>query len=137
VAYAWNGFFPVPPAKQIMPEPTYLIEAELSPHLSPPERRCAERYFCSRLPVIRLLTRPALQSLSAVVENISVGGVRLLVDLPVPPGTIIALGLLCTRPSLIQSARVVHATPAGEGKWAIGCKLSTPLSKSELACLVE
>jgi hypothetical protein len=75
--------------------------------------------------------------MNAEVVEVSSRGIRLLIDRPLPAGTILGLGLQSTHPSLIQSARVVHAFPAGEEKWVIGCKLSAPLSQSELAFLLQ
>jgi hypothetical protein len=120
-----------------MAQGTPSVPIELAPLLPRLERRGAERYRCGRRPVVRILTRPALQTLKAVVEEVSTAGIRLLITCPLPPGTLLGLGLQSTRPSLIQSARVVHAAPAGEGNWVIGCKLTAPLSPSELAFLLE
>jgi hypothetical protein len=120
-----------------MAEPAYLVQAELSPALSRAERRMAERHFCRRRPEVRLLTRPGLQVLNARVENVSSNGLRLLVGGPLEPGTILGLQLRNDRPSLIQSARVVYAKQHSEGEWAVGCKLSVPLSAGELKSLVD
>jgi hypothetical protein len=101
------------------------------------ERRLAERYLCPRRPRARMLTRPDLDQLTAVIENISAHGVRLITDRPLSRGTILALGLLDTRPSFIQSARVVYSLPLAEGKWAVGCRFSPPVQENDMASLRE
>jgi hypothetical protein len=120
-----------------MPEPTLLVQAEFSENLSERERRMAERYLLSHKPPACLLTRPHLEYLNAIVDNVSAGGIRLLVDRSLEPGTVMALRLKTGRSSVLQSARVVYAQPRAEGDWTIGCKLSMPLSACELESLLE
>jgi hypothetical protein len=120
-----------------MPEPTLLVQAEFSDTLPEPERRIAERYLLGQKPPACLLTRPHLEYLNAVVENVSVSGIRLLVNRALEPGTVMALRLVTGRSSVLQSARVVYAQPRAEGDWAIGCKLSVPLSGGQLESLQE
>jgi hypothetical protein len=120
-----------------MPEPTLVVQAEFSEKLSQPERRLVERYFLGHRPPTCLVTRPNLEFLNAVLENISENGIRLLVDRPLEPGTVMALRLQSGPSSIIQSARVVYARPRTAEEWAIGCKLAVPLSGSELESLAE
>jgi PilZ domain len=120
-----------------MPKPTLLVQAEFSEGLSEAERRLAERYFLDRKPPTCLLTRPNLEYLNALLENVSVNGIQLLVDRPLEPGTVLALRLTSGRFSVIESAHVIYARPRPEGEWVIGCKLAAPLSGSELESLLE
>jgi PilZ domain len=69
---------------------------------------------------------------SARVQDISQGGVRLLVNQRFEPGTLLRILL-----NKAVEARLVHATPAGENKWALGCEFSLILSKEEIQNLLK
>jgi hypothetical protein len=68
------------------------------------------------------------------VQDISRGGLGLIVDRRFEPGTLITVDLPlvpeCPRPLL---ARVVHATAHPEGGWLVGCALFDLLPEEELA----
>ena len=66
------------------------------------------------------------------VRDISRGGVRLLVNQRFEPGT--SLRILLNKS---VEARLVHATPAGENKWALGCEFSLTLSEQEIQNLLK
>jgi len=69
---------------------------------------------------------------SARVQDISRGGVRLLVNQRFEPGT--SLRILLNKS---VEARLVHATPAGENKWALGCEFYLTLSEQEIQNLLK
>jgi PilZ domain len=69
---------------------------------------------------------------SARVQDISQGGVRLLVNQRFEPGTLLRILL-----NKAIEARLVHATPMGENKWALGCEFSLILSKEEIQNLLK
>jgi hypothetical protein len=69
---------------------------------------------------------------SARVQDISQGGVRLLVNQRFEPGTLLRILL-----NKAIEARLVHATPAGENKWTLGCEFSLILSKEEIQNLLK
>jgi hypothetical protein len=102
-----------------------------------PERRTSDRRPCPRRPLIRLLARPNFECLRAGAVNVSAEGIGLVFDRRLEPGTVLAFLLQHSRPGMsrILSARVVHATPRPDGTWLIGCRLSGPLSDSELRSL--
>jgi len=64
---------------------------------------------------------------SARVQDISQGGIRLLVNQRFEPGTVLRILL-----SKSIEARLVYVTPAGENKWALGCEFSPILSEQEV-----
>jgi len=69
---------------------------------------------------------------SARVQDISQGGVRLLVNQRFEPGTL--LRILLNR---AVEARLVHATPTSENKWALGCEFATILNQEEIQNLIN
>jgi hypothetical protein len=115
--------------------PVLLVRGELPASLPDAERRLAERFLCRRRPRARMLTRPDLDQLTAVIDNISAYGVRLISDRSLSRGTVLALGLLDTRPSFIQSARVVYSIRLADGKWAVGCRFFPPVQESDIESL--
>jgi hypothetical protein len=69
---------------------------------------------------------------SARVQDISQGGVRLLVNQRFEPGTFLRILL-----NKAIEARLVHATPAGDNKWALGCEFTMTLSEQEIQHLLK
>jgi hypothetical protein len=68
----------------------------------------------------------------ARIKDVSRGGVRLESDRPLQPGSL--LKIIINNP---VKARLVHATPLGNGKWALGCALTMELGQSDLLELLE
>jgi PilZ domain len=64
---------------------------------------------------------------SARIQDISCGGVRLVVNQPLEPGTL--LQILINKE---VEARLVHATPTPDNKWALGCEFTLVLSEDEI-----
>jgi hypothetical protein len=69
---------------------------------------------------------------SARVQDISRGGVRLLVNQRFEPGTLLRILL-----NKAVEARLVHATPTPDNKWALGCEFSATLSEQEVQILLQ
>ncbi len=69
---------------------------------------------------------------SARVQDISQGGVRLLVNQRFEPGTLLRILL-----NKAVEARLVHATPTGDNKWALGCEFKLVLSEEEIKNLLK
>jgi hypothetical protein len=69
---------------------------------------------------------------SARVQDISQGGVRLLVNQRFEPGTLLRILLV----KAIE-ARLVHATPTPDNKWALGCEFTAVLSEQEVQDLLQ
>ena len=74
------------------------------------ETRAHRRYLCRENSVVYLAVRPSFQSFLALARDVSEGGLGLLLDRPLAPGTILALQLRGGRPgtSVTRMARVVH-----------------------------
>jgi hypothetical protein len=69
---------------------------------------------------------------SARVQDISRGGVRLLVNQRFEPGTLVRILL-----NKAVEARLVHATPTPDHKWALGCEFTAVLSEQEVQNLLQ
>jgi hypothetical protein len=68
----------------------------------------------------------------ASVQNLSHRGVGLLLSCRFPPGATLAIGLPreCGWGGQAVVGRVVHATPAPQGNWWLGCALeATPAAR--------
>jgi hypothetical protein len=74
----------------------------------------------------------------ATVQDISAGGIRVLLDRRFESGTILAieLGATADGPSRSLEARVVHVKQTAGKKWMVGCAFTTPLNEGELQALV-
>jgi len=95
------------------------------------------RYRCRDNSIVYLAVRPSFRSFPALVRDVSAGGVGLLVDRPLEPGTAIALSLCGGRPgtSVIRMAYVVHLRrhhPVKNAPWV----KKRPLLRSLLGLLV-
>jgi hypothetical protein len=64
---------------------------------------------------------------SARIQDISQGGVRLLVNQRFEPGTLLRIIL-----NKAIEARLVHASPTPDNKWALGCEFTAILSEQEV-----
>jgi hypothetical protein len=102
------------------------------------ERRLEVRYRCSKPRVCRVIVRPSFRNVPALLHDVSSSGVGLILVDRLEPGSILALQLPRVREgmSCVQSARVVHIHPDGQGAWLHGCALSRPLSNEEIAVLI-
>jgi hypothetical protein len=100
------------------------------------DRRAWERYSSYRETTIYCEGDKPI-SLTAKIEDVSRGGIRLLVDLPVDAGTMIRVDLPPTNcnPHTAVLACVVHAKPVGGGVYSLGCSFSTELSDGDLGAL--
>ncbi len=74
------------------------------------------------------------QQHTGIVRDISQGGVKLEVDHPCTEGEMLTVGLTGTNghSPLSVLACVVHCSPAGEGRWSLGCSFAQQLSDADL-----
>ncbi len=121
-----------------------MVEHEMAPNNGETttvevERRSLERLASGRKSLIRLLARPSFQTLTAVLQDVTPGGLGLILGSKLEPGTILALQIQGRRQgtSSIVSARVMHATPRPDGNWHIGCKFSARLKDEDEQALLE
>src|SRR5690348_14568002 len=89
------------------------------------ERRRSPRRPCIHEAPLRPLGAEAGPPRWASVQNVSDRGVGLLLSCGFPPGTALALRLPpeCGWGGREVVGRVVHATPAPQGNWWLGCTL--------------
>jgi hypothetical protein len=101
------------------------------------ERRASVRHVCAQEALSRPLELPDAISWGAKVQDISRGGLGLLLCYPFKAGTFLAVDLRGgdggSRTVLL---RVVHAADQADGTWLVGGELAAPLSDAELAALL-
>ena len=64
---------------------------------------------------------------SAIIRDMSCGGVRLVSTVPVQSGTMIRMRL-----KSIREARVIHASRDSTGHWSMGCAFSGEITSADL-----
>src|SRR5438876_11872335 len=69
---------------------------------------------------------------SAVVRDMSCGGVRLASIVPVESGTTIRMRL-----KSLREARVVHLSREATGHWSMGCAFSEEITSADLQHLID
>jgi hypothetical protein len=113
---------------------TYQPSAPAEPAAT--ERRGHVRYRDRTVPApaVRYLVRPSFQNAWALLEEVSAGGVSLLLGHEVVPGATLLFHLTGPRPGEAHNrlARVVHARAVGDGYWVVGCAFTRPLTGQEL-----
>jgi PilZ domain len=75
---------------------------------------------------------------SAIISDISLGGVRLILSRRFEKNTGLAIELPGTeeRDSTVVFVKVVHVRAQGNGTWALGCKFLSELSEDQLQSLL-
>jgi hypothetical protein len=117
-----------------MSKPPVLRALNTSPRLGQAERRASVRRACSLEALSRPLELPDTISWGATVQDVSAGGVGLLICYPFKPGTFLAVDLRIGHAHLrTLLVRVVHVSDLTDGTWSIGCEFAAPLSPGELA----
>ncbi len=112
----------------------------VGPAAAPPpamlDRRASVRHVCDHEALSRPLELPDAISWGAKIQDISRGGLRLLLCFPFKPGAFLAvdvhLGQAGSRTLLV---RVVRAADQADGTWLVGCEFAAPLSEQELTAL--
>ena len=106
----------------------------------PPGRECRvyERQACA-LPTA---CRPAAAfnnkeaTWSAVIRDISAGGIRLVLRRRFEPGTGLAIELPGNDETYTVLAKVIHVRATDDGSWALGCRFISELGDSEVERLL-
>jgi hypothetical protein len=103
-----------------------------------PERRREPRRPCPAQPLLRYVVRPGLEARWGHALDVSAHGIGFLAAEPLRPGDVLAIQLRGGTPgaSRVRVARVARCTPAGAGRWHVGCEVSPPFSPAEIASLV-
>jgi hypothetical protein len=114
-----SGVWHVPVAPQPKPIQTSAVE-----------RRAFIRCFCQT-------TARVDDFMSAKVEDVSRGGLKLVVPRRFESGTLLRVEVAVGEDiPLTLLARVVHVTARPESGWAVGCALAKELSENEVQALL-
>ncbi len=89
------------------------------------ERRAWPRSHPRRTTLGRIVATQPSQSLAALVQDFSAGGLGLVANARLEPRSLLWLELAGTSP---LGARVAHATRQDDGTWLVGCELIEPLA---------
>lgn len=106
--------------------------------------RLSERRTQARLPFVdpgslSVLTALGQDLWRAPVRNISIGGIGMVLDRRVDPGTLLAIELLNQAQQFwhLKLLRVIHATPQDGKNWLIGSAFLKGFSDGEFQALFE
>jgi hypothetical protein len=104
---------------------------------SPAERRAFVRYPCSLESNCHPLSASG-QEWAGQVENVSRGGVALVLNRRFELKTLLAIELLRPNgePARRVFARVVHVHRRADGNWMLGCAFANELSEEDLKALL-
>src|SRR5262245_1888909 len=102
------------------------------------ERRAADRHLCRLLATARRPGAPGDPGWTAVIRDLSVGGMGLVLDAPVEKRTILALTVAGEVKGVRQPlvVRVVHTRGLAGTWWLAGCSQARRLSGDELEALL-
>ena len=100
-------------------------------------RRATVRYRCTPPSPGRAFLANSSKSATAVVVDLSLGGIGLVVDCDLEPGTLvrIEMGNKGKETLIDLVAYVANATRLENGKWRYGCEWARPLAPEELQAL--
>jgi hypothetical protein len=120
-----------------MPTPASSAEAAVTSSQEEVERRRFVRYALAAPPLIRCLVQPGFRFDHGLLKDISVSGFCLILKhaLPVDARLIVQLPGRRRGISLSRAARVLRVESDGEGRWLVGCELSSLLSDEEITAL--
>jgi hypothetical protein len=121
--------------------PEVLVSHTLSGKEAPssPDQRVATRFPCSQVAFCWKQKPRDYIFWAARAQNISTGGIRLVVGHQFNPGTILSMELMCAdqRATWELPARVIYVAPGGAGDWSvIGCQFVNRLSETELVAML-
>ena len=76
---------------------------------------------------------------SGLIENISRGGVRLLMHRRFEPGSLLKIDvpLPLDPPTAYLMTRVIYATLQPNGSWALGCAFTEELDEDQLSIMLK
>lgn len=98
------------------------------------ERRGWARRACQLTPDCYPLALPAVERWRGQLEDVSASGVRVVLDRPLEPGSLLVLELPgpADSPPRRFVARVLRAVPEADGRWSLGCAFARHLSPDRL-----
>lgn len=95
------------------------------------DRRRFPRYECDVEVTCRPTGLAAGEPVWGCVRDVSLGGARLVVGLPLARGLFLGVDLKGAGGSVL--ARVLHRRVARDGEWSLGCAFVSPLAEEDLA----
>lgn len=96
------------------------------------EKRDSARYPCDQEAVTQLMDASGAMAWGATVDNISVGGIGLVLCFPFKPGSHLAVTLQSSQVRRTFLVRVVHALDQSDGTWLLGCEFVQQLPAEEI-----
>jgi c-di-GMP-binding flagellar brake protein YcgR len=96
------------------------------------EQRASVRQSCSLEAISCPLDAPESLCWGATVQNISAGGIGLLLCYPFKLGTYLAISLQAPDNRRTLLGRVVHVEDLSDGKWFLGCEFVEQLHVSQV-----
>jgi hypothetical protein len=106
----------------------------ISEFFEEPDRRAHERFVPPKDFGCWLTDLESGQRWEAKIQDVSAGGVSLIVDREFAAETLLSIEIFTPTGTCLCTLRlsVVHIRPRAEGAWLIGCALATKLGKNEL-----
>lgn len=99
------------------------------------DRRVWVRYPAELMTTFRPATHDDHARLSALVRDVSQGGINLLSDKRLEPGQLLSIELPRSGTETHQVLACIVRVEKSEGKWSLGCVFSSELSDDELQSL--
>ena len=117
----------------------FATHQESAPESRARERRAWVRYPSHAKSPLHVLECDTELGWWARVEDVSQGGMAILLPRRVSPGTVLVIDrpALDGHPARALSMRVVRALANEGGRWNIGCQFSQPLTDEELDALQQ
>jgi hypothetical protein len=123
-----------------MPEPSSTDQPNPAVVPAGRERRAWVRYPSRSAGSLQLLESETELGWWALIQDVSQGGMALVLPRRVAPGTVLLIDEPPVRAEMQGRAlpmRVVHAAPHPGGRWIIGCQFSEPISEQALLALIQ
>jgi hypothetical protein len=121
-----------------MPEPS--LENQPKPVPAGRERRAWVRYPSRSPGSLQLLESETELGWWALIQDVSQGGLALLLPRRVAPGTMLLIDespVRAENQGRALAMRVVHAAPHTSGRWILGCQFSEPINERAILALVK
>jgi len=102
------------------------------------ERRVWVRYPCERDGFCQPLVGSGALQWAAKIEELSSGGLALVVERRFEPGTLLSIEMQQQADTIRTFlARVVHIKNKSSGRWLLGCSLARELNEEDLKGLLD
>jgi hypothetical protein len=123
-----------------MLEPSSAIKQKPVPVLADRERRAWVRYPSRSGGSLQLRESETELGWWALIQDVSQGGMALVLPRRVAPGTVLLIDeppVRAENQGRALAMRVVHAGPHARGRWIVGCQFSEPISEQAILALTQ